>query len=91
MIKYRPHRGGLVEAMMYAKIFENIDDLKRHICEEWNIDGLRLIEGDDIVIGEIIGDDNRVGWKNIRYVLTKRCGAQQYAYPQCIGICTFDE
>lgn len=33
MIIYRPHRGGLAEAMAEAKEFETEEEMKRHIYE----------------------------------------------------------
>lgn len=34
MIQYRPHRGGLAEAMAEAKTFATIAEMKEHICNE---------------------------------------------------------
>lgn len=92
MIKYRPHRGGLSEAMAEAREFGTIEELKLFVCDSWNrmldLDGvkdLHLFEPEDIVIGEILGDDNRIGWKNVRHVCVKRIGNDVYEHPQCIG------
>lgn len=87
MIKYRPHRGGLDEAMSEAREFNTIDEMKQCICDQWNswADGKEILTAEDIVIGEILGDDNRIGWKNVRHVCVKRMGAEIYPTPQCIG------
>ena len=90
MILYRPHRGGLAESMAECRRFENIDQMKKHVVEEWSFDGYEMMAEDDIIIGEVLGDDNRVGWKNVRYVLTKRFGKDICAHPQCVGMCTLD-
>lgn len=36
MVIYRPHRGGLKEAMAEAKEFNSIDEMKRYICDKHN-------------------------------------------------------
>ena len=90
MIKYRPQRGGLDEAMAEAREFDTVEDMKRHILQEWavwNTDGITMFDMDDIVIGEILGDDDRIGWKNVRHICVNRIGGNIYEYPQCIGWC----
>ena len=94
-IKYRPHRGLLAESMELACEFNNYDELKQHVYDEWsylkeimNVEPFLL---DDIVIGEPHGDDNRIGWKNVRYVCIKRLYNEDYmklyGSPQCVGMC----
>ena len=94
MIKYRPHRGSLEDAMKEAREFETYEDMKQHVLREhtiWNTDGVTLFDLDDIVIGDVLGDDGRIGWKNVRYVCVKRYGSDDYmklyGCPQCIGMC----
>lgn len=94
MIKYRPHRRSLEDAMKEAREFETYEDMKRHVLREhaiWNTDGVTLFDLDDIVIGDVIGDDDRIGWKNVRHVCVKRYGSDDYmklyGCPQCIGMC----
>ena len=92
MIKYRPHRGGLAEAMAEAKEFDTIEEMKEHVWHTWN-DWVvnrqcELFDIDDIVIGDIIGDDDRIGWKNVRHICVRRFGDQMFfEHPQCIGWC----
>lgn len=83
MIKYRPHRGSLMDAMAEYKEFDTVDDMIQHIVHEW----WGYIDAEDIVIGENRGPDERIGWKAWRYVLTKRVGDDHYDIPQCIGMC----
>lgn len=87
MIIYRPHRGSLVEAMAEAKEFNSELEMKEYIVEEWN----HYFNILDIVISDDIIEDNRNGWKDTRYVCTKRFGQQdniaKYGVPQCIGMC----
>ena len=94
MIKYRPHLGSLEDSMKEAREFENYEDMKRHVLREhdvWNTDGVMPFDLDDIVIGDVLGDDDRIGWKNVRYVCVKRYGSDDYmklyGCPQCIGMC----
>jgi len=90
MIIYRPHRGSLVDAMAEAKEFNNEQEMKEHIADYW--DGYISVE--DIVIDNEPYNDDRNGWKDTRYVCTKRFGDQdnikRYGKPQCIGMCATD-
>lgn len=83
MIKYRPHKGGLSEAMEHYKEFNTIDEMKQHIVDYF--DG--MVKYEDIIIGEIIGEDDRIGWKACRHVCTKAFGSEKYPIPQCIAWC----
>lgn len=92
MIKYRPHRGSLADAMAEMKTFNTLDEMKQHIVSEWDyMDwGTNCFDPDDIVIHELHLDDDRIGWKNVCYVCVKRLWNEHYDTPQCIGMCTFD-
>ena len=87
MIKYRPHRGSLEDAMREALEFADIADMLKHIEEQW--DG--AIETKDIVISESHGKDERIGWESSRYICAKKCGDEVYDIPQCIGFCDLGE
>lgn len=86
MIIFRPHKGSLDEAMKHAKEFETEELMKEHIVSLWN----GWIDFDDISIGSESVNDDRNGWKDTRYVLTKRFGNEQYFIPQCVGMCATD-
>lgn len=94
MVIYRPHRGGLAEAMELAKEFDDFDAMKEYIVEqeskivpEWGAP----FSVDDIVISEESVDDKRIGWKDTRHVCVKRYYSEdymaKYGSPQCIGVC----
>lgn len=87
MIVYRHHRGSLDEAMKTARTFENEKEMIQNICDDLNAVIPNMVSESDIVIGDIIGDDDRIGWKNVRHVLAKRFGPENYVHPQCIGFC----
>lgn len=87
MIKYRPHRGGLAESMELYKEFDTVDQMFEHIVSQWH----GFIDKDDLSYSEPMGNDDRIGWKEWRYVLTKRCGDDCYDIPQCIGMCAFTQ
>ena len=87
MIKYRPHRGGLDEAMKEYKEFFDIAEMLKYI--EQVHDG--MLTTYDIVIGESLGEDFRIGWKSTRYVCTTKYGNEKYSVPQCIGMCDLGE
>lgn len=91
MIKYRPHRGTLEEAMKLSKEFDSIDDMFLYIVDEWGRIGYgTLFEVGDLSLSESLGDDNRIGWKNCKYVLSKRIGEKTFEIPQCIGYCSVE-
>ena len=87
MVKYRPHRGGLKEAMAEAKTFNTIDEMKEHICNE---DLFLSINPEDIVVGDPAGHDLRVGWYDVRIVATKRIRDTAFDPPAAIGFCTIE-
>lgn len=89
MIKYRPHRETLDEAMKEEKIFNSIEDMYNHIVSEWNSGN--LFSKDDLIISDDLGKDERIDWKETRYVCTKRMGDEIYDVPQCIGMCSIEK
>lgn len=95
MIIFRPHRGSLSDVMAEAREFENLEQMKHYIVEDWD----NYIKFEDIVLSEDSHDDSRISWKNVRYVCIK--GIQEYngeykdymkmyKTPQCIGMCSED-
>lgn len=94
-IKYRPHRGSLEESMRGWMEFKSIESMKRFIAGTYKNEYWMMPEPpftiDDIVIGEVIGDDDRIGWKNVRHIGIKRWGNEdyiaKYGCPQCIAWC----
>ena len=97
MIIYRPHRGGLKEAMAEAKEFQTEEEMKQHIYEHHKSYFLEMgypdapFEIDDIVIDkEDTHEDERIGWHDTMYVCVKRYGNEAYDCPQCIGMCATD-
>ena len=87
MIKYRPQRGMLDDAMKEYREFDNIADMLRHIEEKFN----GMISTDELIIGESIGPDDRIGWKSVRHICTKRFGSQYSDTPMCIAMCDLGE
>ncbi len=87
MIKFRPHRDGLSEAMNEMEIFDSKEDMFNTIVINW--DG--FISYEDLSISEDYGKDNRIDWKETRYVCTKRIGNETYDVPQCIGMCSIED
>ena len=84
MIIYRPHRGSLKEAMELRKIFKTEAEMFEYISNQSG----GAVSVDDLSIGEILGDDPRIGWKGCRYVLTSRYGKEHFEIPQVIGTCS---
>lgn len=97
MIIYRPHRGGIAEAIAEAKEFENIEDMKKYITDSLSRntpDGYKPFEISDIVILDESHNDDRIGWRDVHHVCIKRLGNEdymkEYGCPQCIGMCSED-
>ena len=92
-IKYRPHRGSLEESMALQKEFHSIEEMYKYIESESyaSFAGMYLYKAEDLSIGESLGKDDRIDWKETRYILTKRCGVTMYDTPQCIGMCSIED
>lgn len=93
IIRYRPHRGGLEESMALQKEFQSIEEMFKYIEDESYSSGLgiHLYKAEDLSIGESLGKDDRIDWKETRYVLSKRCGMTIYDTPQCVGMCSIEK
>jgi len=67
--------------------FLNEQEMKRHIIAKWH----GLLDAEDIAISENSYSDDRIGWKDARYVCVKKVGEddyiKKYGHPQCIGTC----
>lgn len=95
MLIYRPHRGSLSDAMAEAVEFDSEEAMKRYIVsEEVKLWGAPAFDADDIVIDDEAISDERIGWKDVRYVCVKRYFREDYiklyGCPQCIGYCATD-
>ena len=69
------------------KIFKSTQEMFNAIVQDWN----GFISFDDLSVGDNIGKDNRIDWKETRYVCTKRIGEDAYNTPQCIGMCSIED
>lgn len=91
IIKYRPHKGTLQEAMSKYKEFATLDEMYEHIVSNQNgSDTGMLFSKEDLSVGENLGSDDRIGWKETRYVCTSRFGNKKYPVPICIGMCSME-
>ncbi len=85
-VKYRPHKGSLEDSMKETKEFKSIEEMFAYISESYN----GLILPDDIIISDKPFIDNRIDWKETRYVCIKRFDGDGYDVPQCIGMCCIE-
>lgn len=76
--------------MAEAETFGSFEEMAEAICKAWTYLG-RPFESDDIVLIGDNGDDDRIGWKDVRYVCIRRFRNEVFPHPQCIGYCTFIE
>ena len=73
MVIFRPHRGGLKEAMEEAMEFDSIDDMLKYICVEHNTTvPFFKIKTSDIYIEDMKDSDERIGWHNLYYLIFER-------------------
>ena len=90
MIKFYKHSGGSIYDAEIHK-FRSITDFLHYLEEEFE----PYFEAKDIVIGESVGPDPRIGLKSVRHVMTWRFGAEdyflKYHVPQCFGFCDLGE
>ena len=89
MIKYRPNRGSLDEAMAEEITFDSLDEMYNYIVLDW--DSGKLFTKDDLIVSENLGKDERIDWKECRNICTKRMGEKVYDIPQCIGMCSIEK
>jgi len=67
MVKYRSHKGGLVESMESYKEFASVLDLLEYVCYfEFPYMHRKI---DKISFSESFGADDRINWTSWRYVL----------------------
>ena len=79
-IVYRPHRGLLADAMAEVKHFSCIEDMIRHVKDDWG----RYYSNVDVIVDNTEIDDPRIGWHHTRYVCIKN---NSFEFPQCVGMC----
>lgn len=87
MVKYRPHKGLLADAMAEMKTFNTVDEMLEYIASKYS----DYLSKEDLSISDDLGKDHRIDWKETRYVCTKRFGSESYATPMCIGMCSIEE
>ena len=85
-VKYRPHRESLESSMQEEKEFKSIEEMFSYISKSSN--GMMCV--DDLSISNESFIDDRINWKETRYVCTKRFGGDKYDTPQCIGMCCME-
>lgn len=60
MIKYRPHRGGLAEAMMEYREFPNRDLLEQHLRKRFA--DMPWKDAEISIEPYVLAPDDRIGW-----------------------------
>ena len=49
-----------------------------------------LFDKSDLSVTKDLGKDNRIDWKETRYVCVRRMGDDICKTPQCIGMCSIE-
>lgn len=62
MVKYRPHRGALCDAMAEMRIFDSVEDMFHYVVEDWKAYGNPFDIG-DLTITCDEGKDERITGK----------------------------
>ena len=84
-ILYRPHRGGLREAMDEAMAFDTKEELQEHAQQHWKY----LYPEGRVIFGRTdIEVDERIGWLTT-YVLLQRDPKDEKS-TTCVGMCDID-
>lgn len=79
MIKFRPQWQPLSRSIKEEKIFDSMEDMKQYVfdcCQHFfsYVGNRSPFAIEDIEISEIIGNDDRTGWKNVRRIIVKDRG-----------------
>lgn len=89
-ILYRPHRGGLAEAMAEKKEFTTLKEMFEYIVKQQE----KAFDVAPFIIKDLsiryYGYDNRIDWDTF-IICTDRMFKEKYDYPQGIGFCAFKE
>ena len=85
-VKFRPHRGLLADSMADMRVFGSIDEMFEFIAHDLS----GYLTKEDLSVSDDLGKDQRIDWKETRYVLTKRFGSESFKIPQCIGMCSIE-
>ncbi len=87
MIKYRPNRDSLANALKETKTFDTIDAMFDYlVTTRYTKFLVELFTKNDLSIEDGIWYDDRCNW-NTQYVCVSRMGNVIYTCPQCIGMC----
>jgi hypothetical protein len=71
-VLYRPHRGGLAESMAESRVFDTVKEMEEFIVKQMKeVPGCEDFTVDDIFYRGPIGDDDRIGWKNVMYIMVR--------------------
>ena len=92
MIRFRPKRRTPTASLKDELVFENMDEMLRHVLAHWGniadaLGAKRPIMPEDIIISEPTGDDPLICLRNVRTVSVTRLSGAAYSVPMCIGVC----
>ena len=97
---YRPHRGGLDEAMKLKREVDSFNDLQKFIVKE--LEQWIKLKPEEVVASGEKHNDERIGWKDSDYLCIdsydkindkegyERFFGWKYYHPQCIGMFATD-
>ena len=76
MIKYSPTRRTLSASLKEERLFCSIEDVKQDVFEHFfrimEFVSSRPLRFDEVIIGDETGDDNRTGYRHVRFVTVRK-------------------
>jgi hypothetical protein len=92
MIRYLPKCRYLSLSLRSEVTFETMEELIHFVYTNWSrvvsfMGAAEPFRKEEIIIGENLGDDARIGYKNVRQILVRRMKDNIYSAPMCIGYC----
>ena len=86
MLMYRPCRETYEESLKDVAMFESVETMFYQIYEGDEFSVREVISKSILSIGDPIGDDDQIGWKDVKPVVLNLRGEEQ----KCIGYCTME-
>lgn len=86
MLMYRPCRETYEESLKDVAMFESVETMFYQIYEGDEFSVREVISKSILSIGDPIGDDDQIGWKDVKPVFLNLPGEEQ----KCIGYCTME-
>ena len=73
MIRYRPEYTSISRSLKDEEVFDSLEEMTAVLFDRWSrifrfIESKTPFSINDIEIEDSVGDDIRIGWKNVRHI-----------------------